>query len=430
VYFRLLAESLRRGSRRKLLAATAVALGLLGATAIAELLLAAGDRLAAELGSYGANLEVVPAEGRETFPAADLALLRKIFWRNNIVAVAPLSPLRVRFTAGGGEAAGPEATGVVAPLVGTWFDQPVDGAWRSGLPATRPTLRIAGRWPADGAAEAAVGRRLAARLGLAPGTTAEVEIGGRRSRLAVVGVVESGGEEEEMAFAPLAAVRAVAGQTVAGGDGGDSSSLPGLAGDVPRAEVFALTNPEGDNVRDPKAMTPEQYDRWYCTAYPSSIAYQIGEALPGARARVVRGITAATADLAGRLRPVLLALAAVALAGAAVGVTAVMTATVLERRLEAGLAVALGAETWKVSVFFLSEAALLGLVGGLAGGALGLVAGRLAGAAVFGVAVPWAPVLLPLAAGAGVVLAVAGSLPAVIRPLVRDPAAILKRATA
>lgn len=439
MYLRLLAESLRRGSRRKLLAATAVALGLLGATAIAELLLAAGDRLAAELGSYGANLEMVPAEGRETFPAADLAQLRKIFWRNNIVAVAPLAPLRVRFTAGNaaanGTAAGAEPAGnagVVAPLVGTWFDQPVDGEWRSGLPATRPTLRVAGRWPADGAAEAAVGRRLAARLSLSPGAsgapaagaTVEVEVGGRRSRLAVVGVVESGGEEEEMAFAPLAAVRAAAGHPAPGAAGG------GLEGDVPRAEVFALTNPEGDNVRDPKAMTPEEYDRWYCTAYPSSIAYQIGEAIPAARARVVRGITAATADLAGRLRPVLLALAAVALAGAAVGVTAVMTATVIERRLEAGLAMALGAETWKVSVFFLSEAALLGLAGGLTGGALGLVAGRLAGAAVFGVAVPWAPVLLPLAAGAGVVLAVVGSLPAVARPLVRDPAAILKRATA
>ena len=429
MYLRLLAESLRRGSHRKLLAATAVALGVLGATAIAELLLAAGDRLARELGSYGANLAVVPAAGRETFAAADLVQLRRIFWRNNIVAVAPLFPLRVRFLAGDGGAGGP-----VAPLVGTWFDQPVDGEWRSGLPKTRPTLRVAGRWPADGAAEVAVGRRLLARLGIAPGASVEVEVGGRRSRLAVVGAVESGGDEEEMAFAPLAAVHAAAGLPAAGDRDSEGDSEGGsagaLAGPVARAEVFALTNPEAGNVRDPKAMTPEEYDRWYCTAYPSAIAYQIDEALPDARAEVVRGITAATADLAGRLRPVLAALALAALLGAAVGVTAAMTATFVERRLEAGLAVALGAESWKVSLFFLSEAALLGLAGGLAGGAAGLAAGRLLGAAVFGVAVPWAPVLLPLGAGAGVALAVAGSLPAVARPLFRDPAAILKRATA
>ena len=440
MYLRLLAESLRRGSRRKLLAATAVALGILGATAVAELLLAAGDRLARELGSYGANLAVVPAAGRETFAAADLVKLRSIFWRNNIVAMAPLLPLRVRFHAVGPDAdtAGAGAgAGVVAPLVGTWFDQPVDGDWRSGLPKTRPTLRVAGRWPADGAAEVAVGRRLLARLGMAPGAAVEVEVGGRRSRLAVVGAVESGGEEEEMAFAPLAAVHAVAGRpapiqgdAVPSASDASGEAAGGLSGPVARAEVFALTNPETGNVRDPKAMTPEEYDRWYCTAYPSAIAYQIDEALPDAHAEVVRSITAATADLTGRLRPVLAALAVVALLGAAVGVTAAMTATVVERRLEAGLAVALGAETWKVTLFFLSEAALLGLAGGLVGATAGLAAGRLLGAAVFGVAVPWAPVLLPLGAGAGIALAVAGSLPAAVRPLLRDPAAILKRATA
>jgi putative ABC transport system permease protein len=421
VYFRLLAESLRRGSRRKLLAATAVALGVLAATAVAELLLAAGDRLARELGSYGANLVVVPAAGRDTFATADLGKLRAIFWRNNIVAAAPLYPLRVRFSpaAGGGD-------GVVAPLVGTWFDQAVDGAWRSGLPRTRPTLRVNGRWPADGAEEAVIGRRLAARLGLTTGEAAEVEIGGRRGRLAVVGVVVSGGEEEDEAFAPLSAVRALAGGRTTAGD----APAGALAGPIPRAEVFALTNPEAGNVRDPKTMAPKEYDRWYCTAYPSSIAYQIDEAMPDAHAEVVRGITAATADLAGRLRPVLAALAAVALAGAAVGVTSVMTATVLERRLEAGLAVALGAEGWKVSLFFLSEAALLGAAGGLAGGLAGLAAGRLLGAAVFGVAVPWTPVLLPLAVATGLALAVVGSLPAVLRPLLHDPAAVLKRATA
>ena len=63
MYFRLLGESLRRGTRRKLLAVTAIALGTLGASALAEVLLASGDRLAAELGTYGANLEVVAAPG-------------------------------------------------------------------------------------------------------------------------------------------------------------------------------------------------------------------------------------------------------------------------------------------------------------------------------------------------------------------------------
>src|SRR6185436_19827252 len=95
MYLRLLGESLRRGTRRKLLAVTAIALGTLGASALAEVLLASGDRLAAELGTYGANLEMVAAPGGR-FAASDLLKLRKIFWRNNIVAVAPLVEVRVR----------------------------------------------------------------------------------------------------------------------------------------------------------------------------------------------------------------------------------------------------------------------------------------------------------------------------------------------
>lgn len=404
MYVRLLAESLRRGTRRKLLAVTAVALGTLGATALAEVVLASGDRLAAEMGSYGANLQLVPADGRATLPEASLARVRKIFWRNNVIALAPLYSLRVRM----GER--------VAPLVGTWFSHELEPGWRTGLPRTRPTLRVEGRWPRDGAPELAVGRRLARRLGVRPGSGLEAELGGRTESLTVVGLVTSGGAEEEEAFAPLPVVQRLVGRT-----------------GFTRAEVFALTNPEGhpaDTARDPRRMTPEEYEAWYCTAYPSSIAFQINEAVPQGRASVVYGVTGATADVLGRLRGVLIALAGVALVGAAVGVTAAMTATVLERRLEAGLMIALGAARQRVVLFFLSEAALLGLAGGLAGGSAGLVAGRLLGSGVLGVDVSWVPLLIPFAALLGLLVAVAASLAPVLRALERYPAAILKRATA
>lgn len=410
MYARLLIESLRRGTRRKLLAVTAVALGTLGATALTAVVLASGDRLAAEMSSYGANVELVPAPGRETLPAADLALIRKIFWRNNIVALAPFHSLRVRM----------EPSGLVAPLVGTWFDHELEPGWRTGFPRTRPTLRVEGRWPKDGQAEVAevaevvVGRRLAQRLGLRAGNELRTVLGPKTETLKVVGIVTSGGEEEEQAFAPLAAVQRLAGQD----------------GRFTRAEIFALTNPEKPNAKDPREMTVEEYDAWYCTAYPSSVVYQINEVLPQGRARVVYGVTGATADVLGRLRGVLIALAVVALVGAAVGVTAAMTATVLERRLEAGLMIAIGAARQRVVFFFLSEAALLGLLGGLVGGLAGLAAGRLLGAGALGVAVPWMPMLLPFAALLGLLVAVLASLAPVLRALERYPADILKRATA
>ncbi len=402
MYVRLLAESLRRGTRRKLLAVTAVALGTLGATALAEVVLASGDRLAAEMGSYGANLQLAPAPGTDTLPVETLAQVRKIFWRNNIVALSPFWTLRVRMN------------GRVAPLVGTWFDHALEPDWRTGLPKTRPTLQVQGRWPKDGQPEVAVGRRLAERLGVHAGSEMTTVLGDRSGRLTVVGILISGGDEEEEAYAPLAAVQRLAGRS----DG------------YTRAEIFALTNPEAKNAKDPRRMSAEEYEAWYCTAYPSSVAWQINEALPQARATIVYGVTGATSDVLGRLRGVLAALAAVALPGPAVGVTAAMTATVLERRLEAGLMIAIGAARQRVVLFFLSEAALLGLIGGLVGGAAGLLAGRHLGGAVLGVEVPYLPLLLPFAALAGLLLAVTASLLPVLRALERYPAAILKRATA
>ena len=144
MYARLLLESLRRGTRRKLLAVTAVALGTLGATALGEVMLASGDRLASELASYGANLELVPGPGQATLAVARLPLVRRIFWRNNIAAMAPLYPLRLRLAVDQrGEAGTAAALPVIAEVVGTWFHYPLEPQWRTGLPATRPTLRVA-----------------------------------------------------------------------------------------------------------------------------------------------------------------------------------------------------------------------------------------------------------------------------------------------
>ncbi|HEY4573416.1 MAG TPA: ABC transporter permease, partial [Thermoanaerobaculia bacterium] len=345
MYARLLIESLRRGTRRKLLAVSAVALGTLGATALGEVVLASGDRLAAEMGSYGANLVTTPAREGETLPVGDLVKVRRIFWKNNIVAVAPTLDLRVRMEPG-------EPGGTVAPLVGSWFAHPLEPGFRTGLPRTRPTLAVEGRWPRDESSEVAVGRRLAQRLGVKPGSELRAGLGDRSEEFRVVGIVTSGGEEDDQAFAPLPAVE----------------RLAGLPGRFTRAEIFALTVPEVRNSHPDPRRNPKEYETWYCTAYPSSIAQQLDEALPGARTAVNYGVTQATADVLGRLRWVLTALAVVALAGAAVGVTAAMTATVLERRLEAGLLVAIGAPRGRVVLFFLSEAALLGLLGGLLGG--------------------------------------------------------------
>jgi putative ABC transport system permease protein len=82
----------------------------------------------------------------------------------------------------------------------------------------------------------------------------------------------------------------------------------------------------------------------------------------------------AQADAKSALNGLFLGLGAVALLVGAVGVANIMIISVLERRSEIGLRRALGATKSHIRIQFLSEAVLLGLVGGTVGVALGATA--------------------------------------------------------
>ena len=120
----------------------------------------------------------------------------------------------------------------------------------------------------------------------------------------------------------------------------------------------------------------------------------------------------AQADAQSALNGLFLGLGAVALLVGAVGVANIMIISVLERRSEIGLRRALGATKGHIRTQFLSEAVLLGLLGGAVGVALGIVS-----TAVYAHTKGWAAVV-PTEAWAGgfaaslIVGAVAGFLPA------------------
>ena len=80
----------------------------------------------------------------------------------------------------------------------------------------------------------------------------------------------------------------------------------------------------------------------------------------------------AQADAKSALNGLFLGLGAVALLVGAVGVANIMIISVLERRSEIGLRRALGATRSHIRTQFLSEAVLLGLLGGVVGVALGV----------------------------------------------------------
>jgi putative ABC transport system permease protein len=79
----------------------------------------------------------------------------------------------------------------------------------------------------------------------------------------------------------------------------------------------------------------------------------------------------ARAAAQGQFTTLLLGLGAVALLVGAIGIANIMVISVLERRGEIGLRRALGATRRHISLQFLSESALLAVLGGIAGLALG-----------------------------------------------------------
>jgi len=120
----------------------------------------------------------------------------------------------------------------------------------------------------------------------------------------------------------------------------------------------------------------------------------------------------AQADAKSALSGLFLGLGAVALLVGAVGVANIMIISVLERRSEIGLRRALGATRAHIRIQFLSEAILLGLLGGVAGVILGAAA-----TAIYAHTKHWATVI-PTEAWAGgiaasiIIGAVAGVIPA------------------
>jgi putative ABC transport system permease protein len=418
---RILRGSLLRRRRRKLLSLLAVALGIAAATAVATLTLSVGDKVSRELRSFGANIAVTPAAdslavtvggidyrpaGAGAYlPQASLVNLRKIFWRNNIVAFAPFVYLPV------------SAAGRRAVLVGSWFRYPLQVSksevFTTGLEDLHPAWQVRGAWPDDSnLADCLVGSRLAARWGVRPGQALTLDTGlSSQTTLRVRGILESGGAEDDQVLAPLATVQ----------------KLGGLEGKVRRVEVSALTKPQDAFARaDRTRMSATDFDRWFCTPYVTSIAYQIEQAIPGAEAKPVYRVAATEGKILDRVGMLMAVLAAAALAAAALAVSSMMLATVLERRAEIGLFKSLGATDARVAALFLLEAGFIGLGGGLLGYLAGSLLARGMAVQIFGASAAFNWLILPAALALALLVTLLGSAWPLGRGLKISPAVVLR----
>ena len=418
MFVRLVYESFRRQKRRKLLAGAAITLGVTVATAMIAVATDIGDKINRELRTIGANLLVTPQEdsldieigGVNLKPPsdgafldeADLPKIKGTFWHNNITGFAPMLPVNVKLEHDGQQQ---DVT-----LLGTYFAKQLSFGkdnFTTGVRATHPWWRVAGAWPDDNSRDVLLGEKLAVRLGEKSGD--ELSFSGKHFH--VSGILSTGGAEDEQIVAPLAVAQEILGK-------------PGA---VRRVYVSALTKPEDALARrDPKSLSGPIYDRWYCSPYPQSIAYQLQEAIPHSHAEQIRQVAQNEGAVLTRIEGLIFLITLAALLASALAVSAAMATAIFERRSEVGLMKALGASKLAVASVFFAEATLLALIGGLAGFAAGGLLARQIGRSIFDSQIGIQPVLLPVVLVVAVLVTFAGSAAAIRRAVQLDPVFALR----
>ncbi|HZQ24222.1 MAG TPA: ABC transporter permease [Terriglobales bacterium] len=417
MFLRMVYESFRRQKRRKLLAGIAVTLGVAVATAMIAVATDIGDKINRELRSYGANLLVTPQEdtldveigGVNLKPPsdgtflneADLPKIRGTFWHHNIVGFSPMLPVNAAVGQGGVR----DVT-----LLGTYFSKQLTFGkehFVTGVTMTHPWWRVQGAWPGDESTDILLGERLAQQLGIKPGD--EVQVAGRSLRVA--GILSTGGSEDDQVVAPLALAQQISGK-------------PGA---VRRVYVSALTKPEDALARrDPKSMSPEMFDRWYCSPYVQSIAYQLQESIPHSHAEQIRQVAQNEGTVLARIKGLMLLVTLAALFAAALAVSAAMATAIFERRGEVGLMKALGAGNFAIAAFFFAEATLLAFLGGVTGFVAGALLAHQIGRSIFNAQITIQPVLFPVILAIAACVTFAGSAAAIHKAVRFDPVFALR----
>lgn len=426
---RIISDSLNRGKWAKLLLTLIIALGSTVLTAMVMLSVDIGDQLNRELKSYGSNIRVIPREA--TLPARingvdfsqdqnrvfldenRIENIKLIFWAYNILNMAPALTFPVSID-------GNDYT-----VTGTWFAKDLNLS--SGESTVLGVNKLKEWWKLDGdpiiegnvkdyaEAKAILGRKIANKLNLKPGSIFELETPEGPKSLTVSAVLKNRGEEDWSIYIPL-----------------DLAQEWGKLKDkVEWVEVSALTTPSNaldlKAREEPEALSSEEYDIWYCTAYIGSIIYQIEEVLPEASVIEIKQISKSEGNILKRMTSLMFLLSLAAVLCAAVGVSEMVVSMVDSRAKEVGLMKALGAEEKNIAGIFLIESLILAVVGSLLGFFVGGLVASIIAKSVFSVTMIWRPLVLPVSLFASVLITLLGSI-APLRTLLRlDPAMVLHR---
>ncbi len=425
MFFRMIFGTLFRQWKKMLMIAFTIALGSSLATAMLSVMLDVGDKVNQELKTYGANITVVPKENsvvNSLYEVEDggtavaflredeLGKIKTIFWAFNIVDYAPFINTKVNI--GGTE----------TDAVGTWFNHhmelPTGEQLDAGVTSMRSWWEVTdGKWldeqTADNANCAMIGTALAQKLGVKAGDTVHISGSASDADITIAGVFDAGGDEDEKIFMPL----------------DTAQSLGDLDGKIDSIEVSAITTPDNElavkAAKDPKSLTISQYETWYCTAYASSICYQIQEVITDAVASPVRQVADSEGAILEKTELLMLLITILSLIGAALGICNLVTASVMERSAEIGLMKAIGAQNAAVSGLVLTEIISTAVVGGVVGFFAGWGFAQIIGHTVFGSSIEMRAVVIPLVAVLVLIVTLAGCIPAIRMMLRLSPCEVL-----
>lgn len=430
MFTRLLYKAFTRSFKDKLLIILTVALGASLASFMLNFSLDIGDKMNEELKSYGANIRVEPK--METIPVEinglnlnplgeqaflledDLYQLKRIFWANNILNFVPYLETK-------GEL---KANQEQVRLMGTWFSKSIkqgsSNTYNVGLSTMKSWWKLNGKWPNEdkNSNEIVVGKQLADQYNLIKGNNLMVQINTLKDQKVVsfhvVGIVNADEENNQTIFVPLNTMQTIL-------------ELPGK---ISNAEISALTVPENELAKkaaeNPSYLSEKDYEDWYCTAYASSIAYQIEEVIKGSEAKTIRQIAESEGAILNKIKFMMLIISLVAIISSALGITSLMNSKVSERGKEIALMKAIGATENSVVLLFISEAIVSGVIGGIIGYGLGVLITQFTGQNIFGTVIKIKFIGLPLIVLLSIIITTIGSYLTIKKIIKLDPISVLQ----
>lgn len=373
--FRALAH--RKGRTALLLAVLAMASSL--ATALGIVSYSMEKRVAEEVRKYGANLIVIPESARLDVGSGGL----------NFGVVSEPAYLQQRQLEDALAKSGLKAERsfhLRGVLHGKDADLMVEGVNFADIRRLFPWWQLKGAWPAAG--EMVVGSDLATRLKLKTGDVMELAGKAQTVKLRIAGVVSSGGEEDGLLFMALPELQ----------------QALGLDGQLTLVRLMVTA---GDDRLKKSAAALQQL-------------------LPSAKVNEVRQTARTSEGLLAKVKLLMFMVTAVVLVSAGSSVAGTMSTTVLERGKEIGLMKAMGGTRWEVMLLFCGEAAMLGILGGLAGYLFGSAIAQFITRTVFSASAEFLPLFAGVSLGVSLFLALLGSVGPMIAVFRLDPVRSLR----